>query len=235
MNPCTEKFFYEKRPQTQWGLSVWSSHDISFPPHLHTELELFLVTSGRFLVGAGEQSRMLAAGDFAVLFPNTIHSYRCEEEGSEYMMLICQPSLAGDGTERLTHMIPANPFLESHQVHEDIRYAMNRLYQQSRSQSGREVCRALVQLILAHCFSALELVPLKEIKSVDLTRRLIEYLSENYKCPLTLDMLSKELGVSKYYISHIFSKRLSIRFPEYINFLRVNDASVLLCLSLIHI
>ena len=85
-----------------------------------------------------------------------------------------------------------------------------------------------MRLILARCFSRMELLPLQEPHTVDLTGNLVRYLSRNFQKPLSLDAVARELGVSKYHLSHIFSSRLHTNFSEYVNFLRLNLARELL-------
>ncbi|MBE6956966.1 MAG: AraC family transcriptional regulator, partial [Ruminococcaceae bacterium] len=40
----------------------------------------------------------------------------------------------------------------------------------------------------------------------------------------TLDILAEQLHLSKYYISHVFTERLNLSFPDFINGLRVESA-----------
>lgn len=218
--------YYEERKATD--LQVTEEEDINFPPHLHTDLELFLVRSGRFQVTVGDHIRELSAGAFAAIFPNTIHSYQCLMPGSQFTMAVCGASLLGSFLSRLIHFRPVCPFLQGKNLHPDIPYAMHGLFLQSRTEPEQEVYRALVRLILARCLSSMELEPVKEPLSMDLTGSLLRYLSQNFQRPLSLELVSRELGVSKYHLSHVFSSRLHTSFPEYVNFLRLNLARELL-------
>lgn len=199
-----------------------------FPPHLHNDLELFLVRSGSYRITVGDTCREVGENTLAVIFPNTIHAYQCEVPESRYIIVICSPTLLGDELSRLTRFRPVDPFLQGQNLHHDIIYAMEGVYTQSHTEPNREIYRALVRLILARCFSCMELVPLKEPHTVDLTGSLVRYLSQNFQKPLSLDSVARELGVSKYHLSHIFSSRLHTSFSEYVNFLRLNLAKELL-------
>jgi len=55
-------------------------------------------------------------------------------------------------------------------------------------------------------------------------RTIIRYCTSNYQRELTLSTLEKELHLSRYYISHLFSDKLHIAFNDYINSLRVSGA-----------
>jgi YesN/AraC family two-component response regulator len=59
-------------------------------------------------------------------------------------------------------------------------------------------------------------------------KNIVDYCSRNYTKEISLETLSKELHISKYYISHLFGSRLNMRFNDYVNSLRVSEACRLL-------
>ena len=56
----------------------------------------------------------------------------------------------------------------------------------------------------------------------------ISYISEHFCEPLSLEILSKELGVCRFYLSRIFTQVLHTGFHEYVNTLRIDQAKKLL-------
>ena len=62
----------------------------------------------------------------------------------------------------------------------------------------------------------------------DSVKNVLLYCSENYTEPLSLELLSKKLHLSRYYISHIFSDKLQVSFTDFVNTLRVEHACSLL-------
>ena len=72
--------YYEERSGRE--LQVEMGKRLNFPSHLHGELELFLVQSGCVCVGIDGEFRELKAGELAVVFPNTVHSYQCWPSGA---------------------------------------------------------------------------------------------------------------------------------------------------------
>ena len=228
MKSAESQAYYEDRHGRIVDIQAVEGDSISFPLHLHHDLELFLIKHGCIRVTVGDQEAELKAGEFALIFPNTVHAYLCRESGSQYTMVVCSPSLAGEYLPRLTHYRPHNPFLQQNPLHPDIPYAMHGLIQQAASQPNEEIFRALLQLILARCLQKITLEPVGEPKSIDLTVRLVRYLAEHFQEPLSLDCIARDLGVSKYHLSHVFSSRLHTSFPDYLNFLRLNRARELL-------
>ncbi|MGI5959283.1 MAG: AraC family transcriptional regulator [Massiliimalia sp.] len=228
MSSQTTQAYYENRDKLQTEIQITENESIDFPAHLHTDLELFLVRSGCIQVRVGDQSMDLKAGDFAVIFPNMIHSYMTKEPHSQFTMAICRTSLLGEYLSQLLHCRPENPFVSHKELHPDIEYAMHGMYLQEQEKPDSSVYRALVQLILARALPKVGLEPEREPKSIDLTSRLVRYLAQNFQQQLSLDILSKELGISKYHLSHVFSSRLHTSFSDYVNFLRLNHAKELL-------
>ena len=62
----------------------------------------------------------------------------------------------------------------------------------------------------------------------DSIKNVLTYCSEHYTEPLTLEILSRELHLNKYYISHIFKERMNIGFSDFVNSLRIEHACNLL-------
>jgi YesN/AraC family two-component response regulator len=59
-------------------------------------------------------------------------------------------------------------------------------------------------------------------------RSIVKFCSKHFKQEISLSILSEKLHLSKYYISHLFSGKLGIRFNDYINSLRVRSAAEML-------
>ena len=64
--------------------------------------------------------------------------------------------------------------------------------------------------------------------SQDTVLRILKFCSENYKENITVGDIVKSQHISRSCVSHIFSKRLSINFCDYINSLRLTEAVSLL-------
>ena len=193
--------FYESRPAKGEEIRISQSSRLDFPAHFHEDLELFWVQKGTMWVMVGSRWQALTAGMMAVVFPNIIHAYRCDTGDNLCTMVICQPSLLGESYERLQRRMPAEPFLTGDRLHGDITYAMEGLYRQQQERPDRDIYRAYIRLIVARLLADTELTAATEMKSIDLTSRLVEYLSQNYLQPLTLEDVARALKVTEKEIS----------------------------------
>ena len=192
--------YYEERSGRE--LQVEMGKRLNFPSHLHGELELFLVQSGCVCVGIDGEFRELKA--------------------------VCGTSLLGDYFPSLTQCRPRRPYLCGKALDPDVLYALHSLYRCRCTGADSSISRALLHLILAHVLPELSLEPAPEPKAMDLTSSVVRYIMRNFRQPLSLEHIAKELGVSKYHLSHVFSARLHTSFREYVNALRLDCARDLL-------
>jgi YesN/AraC family two-component response regulator len=65
-------------------------------------------------------------------------------------------------------------------------------------------------------------------KECNVLGSILNYCINNSDKPLSLDVLEKELHISKYYISHTMSNKLHMGFNDYVNSLRISNACRLL-------
>ncbi len=222
--------FYET---SENALRTFYTNNFSFPSHLHSNLELFYVISGAISVTIHNQTKILTEGDFAVIFPNVIHSYDSqalltESSNSRILVAICGLNLTGDFLNKVTRYYPSNPFISSALLHENVLYAMQQLEIERRSGQNLSVCAALLQLILSRTIPVIDLVRNNDIKSYDLTVKIITFVSEYFQEALTLTDLADHLNVSKYHLSRVFSSKLGTSFNKYLNYIRLNYAVTLI-------
>ena len=56
----------------------------------------------------------------------------------------------------------------------------------------------------------------------------VEYMEKNYKNPISLATLAESLGYEYCYFSKIFNRLFSMRFNDYLNIYRFNEACAML-------
>ncbi|MFI3211773.1 MAG: AraC family transcriptional regulator [Eubacteriales bacterium] len=218
--------FYEKIPSTlRGGIAKLSS----FPPHLHLDLELIYVINGSMNLSIGTDYIKLQQHELAIIFPNTIHSYFDNDNDSTVIMLICGQDLLGEYSNRLLKYSPQIPILHKEKIHKDVSYAIYSLLDEiTQSEKNLSAQSALTELILSRTLPYLDLYKNTIILEGEITSKLIAYICDNFTKPLSLDFLSTELGINKYYISRVFTNKIKVSFNDYMNSLRINYSKELL-------
>ena len=86
------------------------------------------------------------------------------------------------------------------------------------------IVQAYVQIVLARCIGKMELVEKSCVGSDDLIYRTVSYISGNFRRQFSLEDMARDLGVSKYVLSRVFSKTFHRNFNQYLNDARLSYA-----------
>lgn len=193
--------------------------------HLHHELELVYLLEGETLAYADTVQATLHPGDVFITFPNQIHYYDTLKK-EKYLLFIIKPELIPEFLDLFTMGAPTSPVIikagEIPRVHD----LFLRLFEACRDRQ-HPYADSRKRGYLLVLFS--ELLPHLSVEQLTMNdsgalRSIVSYCTRNFSEDLSLSVLEEKLHLNKYYISHLFSNRLGIRFNDYINSLRISEA-----------
>lgn len=196
-------------------------------PHIHPHLELIYLLEGGSVSTVDNREFLFEKGDIFLSFPHQIHYYhdRMKPDG---IMFIFSPDLFKELKELFYNKVPESPIIKSSQLNFDVKGRMKKILKKNTSSEPFDKIAARGYLL---AFLG-EILPLMNFSPVhsdqDSIKKLLTYCSENYTEPLTLDSVSAELHLNKYYISHIFKERMELGFTDFLNGLRTEHACTLL-------
>lgn len=202
---------------------------LDWPPHLHSQIELIYVRKGGVQVSINSQTRTMTEGDFAVAFPNCIHSYGIApgfEQDVDVVFYIVNRRMAGDYADKMNACVPVIPFVDKSQMPEDAYIALERLLLQ-RDHFHPSIAKSYLQIVLACTWSCMD--PRRDdTRYQEITYQALAFVSENFRRPITVESTAQELCVSKNYLSRVFTQKLHMTFHQYLHFMRVEVARDLL-------
>jgi len=201
--------------------------NLNFNAHLHSQVELILVEEGEVNITLGDTSYCIHSGEAVIIFPNVVHSYVTKEYAVTSTILF-DLELSGDFSGKLTKYHCINPELESSNLHPDITYCINRIMELNAELEQHHLLKGYFMIVLSRIFENITIEKIRHTDDLDVTQKTLLYLTENFKERLTLEGVAKKMGVSKYYLSHIFSQKIGCGFNQYINSLRIGMAQHLL-------
>lgn len=197
-------------------------------PHLHYHIELVYLLEGKTQGYADSTEYTIEAGDIFIVFPNQLHQF--VSSGPErYMLFILSPDLMPELSRPFTEQLPESALLK----HADRNPRLLELLQIAATEGCEDapwrdtIIRGSLLAFFGELFRGMPLCENKAGSSHAL-QSVVSYCARNFNRELSLEVLEEELHISKYYISHLFSDRLGIRFNDYVNSLRVSDACRLL-------
>lgn len=205
--------FYEDRKR-MLDCRIW--HSPNFPLHLHKHLEFIYNAEGEVTMVVSGQEKILHAGECALVFPYQIHSFSSTGE-VDMSLVIADMEYLGEFQKELSEFELECSFFEAKQLS---KYGQKLLelvrYSASDKNIPYQMDKGLLLALLADIFQQLPLVPKKNREDLTVAQKLLQYINENILQELTAKDVAKAVGISPYYLSHIFSKQLKISFPTYV-------------------
>lgn len=216
------QFEQRKSTFTAGGISGLVSN-----PHIHPHLELIYLMEGSAIAHADTGSFLLEAGGLFLSFPNQIHFYHVQKPVRGYMMIF-SPDLIQDFKKTFEKQVPVDSVLPVAQLPTDLAEQIQKIVAafQSELPLKEVIMKGYLMAILAAILP--EFTMTEATATQDTVKALLNYCIDNYTEPLSLDKISQELHLSKYYICHVFKERMGIGFADFINNLRIEHARGLL-------
>lgn len=220
--------YYENNHHSICKIYPVCNLNFSFPPHLHSSVEFFYVLEGTIQANVNDEKRLLKKGDCLLTFPNQIHSYTSEtENANKSFLLLFNPYFSESFRQIFQKYHPKSPYLNSEQIHPDVVLSVQKLLSPSTC-ANSSLSFGWLQIILSHLLSKYTLVENSITNGDETLFKILQYMTENFCEPLTLELLAQNLHINKYYLSHIFSEHLQMNFREYLNALRLDYATQLI-------
>ena len=199
----------------------------NYPSTFHKNIELLYVTKGALEYTINEEVVRIEKGDICFAFPYAIHSSRYQE--TEFTLLSFDPSLCVPFSTILLNQTPRAPRLKKENIPDIVPELIERVVELS-CRDGLYTDGAIIgylSAIIGECLPALDLVPIEEIKA-NTVQEILIYCAEHYRDQISLKRIADDLHISPNHISSIFSQKLKISLRDYINNMRISDATQLL-------
>ena len=208
--------------------------------HSHDFYEIYLLASGNVTYYIENETCTVSKGDVVVIPPGKVHR-TIIKEGSlydRYVLWLYPDCISGnDGIRMLTEEVSAlleekNTSLIS--FDRSSGYFIGKLFEMLNAEDNtgkkrsRSVCESCITLILDIVHSVLAASPANLSEPEDLISRVISRINRDIAAAPSLDELSGEFHVSKYYLSHRFKEYTGTSVHQYILMKKINTAKDLL-------
>lgn len=203
------------------------SKNLGCAKHLHNHVELAIVLKGRTLAFADDKGGVLCEGHAFISFPNQVHYFTDEFGEFDHVLFIFPPNKLTSFNKIFSKKLPLHPItaIDLEKILPIINIALDA--QENQPPYWETIIENCLSIILAHIFGRMKLEEVNK-RNISAIQSILLYCSEHYSEEITLEKIAENTHMSKYYISHIFSKEIGISMPEYINTLRIRDAELLL-------
>lgn len=229
--------FYENRDTDFYCRNgLHGNGSIRVSSHMHYHIELVYIRKGAPTAILASAEYQLEDDSIFIAFPNQIHSFK-SNANEEHLLLIFNPDLCPEFAGIINEKTPAIPVIRQISKDPQVVTLLETILDENNNDKDPFRMIALRGLLLALLSKLFRIMSFEKQNGGDshAIRAIIEFCTKNFGRELSLEILGEELHMSKYYISHLFSNKLKIRFNDYINFLRVSAACRHLSVDLLSI
>lgn len=216
------KLFYENKSRT---FNLHQGNYMTFPPHLHKELEILICQKGTVEATCNGQTLLLQESEIMIALPNTIHSYETKDY-CDYILFILSPSTLPMFKPYFQKELTA-PFLSKEQT-KKITPFTQMLLEEWAGDRNQELMLSYLSVIFSLIFKKTTFTEKAASTYEDILPSILLYVDEHYLEPFTLEDLASHLGFHPSYVSRLFSERVHCTLTHYVMELRVSYAKHLL-------
>jgi len=243
------KAFYENRIyNSEISVSAFQTKSLSFVAHWHTDIEMIYVCEGQIGMGISSEYRVLQKGEIAITGSNEIHYYDCEGMSSTTILIIFRPEILSTFKYWPEDLLPCSVFMDREyfsiqkvnlKVQTDIKTVFDRIIEEMALK--QELYPLFTNLLIFELLLSLfrhfpsyyadsKGNPTNSLtqENIKPMQEALNYLEENYTQDITLEKISKEVNLSRFYFSRLFRKTIGMNFNVYLTRIRVDKAEALI-------
>ena len=216
---------------------------VQVPTHWHTEMELIVIKKGEGMVSVNLKPYKVSAGDIVVVLPGQLHSISGYKDARmEYENILFIPDMLKSRTTDSCNLDCLNPLLNGYvdfpkRIHPGFIYynAIQSCIEQMDALSGNKPAgyqigiKGCLMMLLFHLYTNNpKMTQIKQQKSLEKLKLVLEYIHNNYQNPITIDEIAQVTYYSPSHFMKFFKETMGCGFIQYLNDYRLTLAAKLL-------
>ena len=203
---------------------------VDFGMKLHSNIEMVFIFEGETNVWIdNREAERAESGDAIIIFPCQQYRYETVRQ-EDHILLAVDIKRIGEFLRAVTANIPTRNVIKGAMQSAELCELVKNIaktYREDESEYRDTVLKGYVTALLGKLLSMTELKK-NEIEKPNTVSEIMDFCNRHYSEKLSLEYLEEELHISKYYISHVINERLGVSFNDFVNSIRINEASRLL-------
>ncbi len=219
------KVFVENRDRRVYG---GRRSALEVGAHYHSHYEVIYVKKGHSLINIDGCVSPLKDGDLVIALPYQVHRIQDITPCESYLFIV-PDNICEEFRHKLSHSIPVTPVIHHVDQIPSLSHYLNEAIDTLEKEHpfADEMVKGFLVVILGLSFGMMEFAP-SSANDGDVFRKIVQFCTEQYDHPLSLEQLSKQFYLSRYQISRLFSQHAGMSFPRFLSGIRIMEACRLL-------
>lgn len=233
--PNESDFIYEDYSESTvtYGVLAYSTNNIPEIKHLHSQVELIIVESGKVGITFSGREHIVNEGNGILICPHVIHRMHSLADESRISSFIFSTDFISDfkgffesaNVPYVRFDRDKSPEFATAQAKYLIEFAHNYSF-------GKTVVKGMLTILLSGIMPAYTGVEFERIgarsSNFEICRQMLLYIDNNISQDLSLERISKALNIVPSYVSTVFSRNFNTSLNSYINKKRISVAKAML-------
>jgi len=198
-------------------------------PHTHNHTELFFIVSGKGQFLIQDQMFPVDVNKLVIINPNILHTeVSLNAQPLEYIVLGISGIELATSENSNDQFCILDPF-ESVEISSCLRNILREM--ELKNTGYEDICQAYMEILIIRLMRNTALTVQVEPQVTSGNRQcaaIKRYIDPHYKDPLTLEQLSEEAHMNKYYLSHAFKREYGVSPINYLISRRIDESKYLL-------
>ncbi len=189
--------------------------------HWHINPEFLYFLEGEAVVRSDETESYVKSGEIAIISSNRLHTIDATTPSCRYICLIPDIEYCGG--------IADYPFKCSDQAATDIFKRLTAEYE-NKDKYYKIAIKGYIAA-LASCIARTQKNDEDQPKTsnkLTFVKAAVEYMYRHFSESITIDDICNEIGLSKYYLCHIFKEAMGVSILNHLNYIRCRKARTML-------
>lgn len=206
--------FYEYR-NLDFDCYTWENPN--YPPHIHEHIEFVYILKGEVQLTINKITYFLGTHNCGLVYPDQIHSFKSDEAAEVLLVNADIHKMRELFNETITNRLLSPIFSQNDLSNTGL--AAIELFKSRSNQSKAgftNTDKGLVLMLMDDILGSLPTQSYTGITDYTIAQKALSYINENLNEDLTIETTAAKIGISKFYLSRIFSKEFHMTFPEYV-------------------
>ncbi len=213
------KAFHETAREEILEIEIQRNRCSTFVPHFHAHLEVLIIKRGNHAITINGQSHSVGENSIVLFDSYDVHGYDDSDlKNRDDCVIIIPPKFTRQFDTLRQNKRAKNPIITSKSLCDTLLQIVDTIILKNDSPAVK--C-ASVELILTLLNEHFDFSISDYGAENGLIRKVLDYISKNYRENISLPIISKSLGYTEAHISRVFHKYMKVGIPQYINDLRL--------------
>ena len=218
---------YHDKPVESKDHFLFEYREVSATPHFHITGEFIFLREGKLSTTINGETHILKTGDACFCPGFSIHAYQSLSDTNKAYVVGVQKKFLDKFFLLFQKKVPPTFFhFDDYQLLDFLFKICNTHY--SEYHIKQHIFESAIQMLYLSIANQCDFVEQRQDTHDALVSKVLNYATENYNKPLTLDVLSKEFGYARETLSRILNKFLGESWNSYVNRIRAYKAQNIL-------